>query len=92
MNYEDLKQHNLSMQAEFGHHNIRKRIHECDVCGHKDYWGDTWAYWGSIASEEDGKVLKFCSAKCRAEGDVDAIWRKKFGVRPKKNHRTRSVR
>lgn len=41
------------------------RLHECCVCGHVAEWGSSWWWYGSVLDEENGKVLKYCTDKCR---------------------------
>ena len=40
-------------------------IHECSVCWKSGEWSEQWAAYGSIRTQEDGVLVKTCSARCR---------------------------
>jgi hypothetical protein len=57
---------------------LHPRIHKCDVCAKEGYWDESWAWWGSLGSEDNGYVIKFCSDTC-ADCDPEAVWKRKYG-------------
>lgn len=42
------------------------RMHQCGVCGKNDFWGESWAWYGSYALYELGYWFTTCSEACRA--------------------------
>lgn len=64
MTYAELKAHNFAGMALHALDEVKIRIHKCDICGKTEPWSESWSYYGSLASEEFGHTLKFCSKKC----------------------------
>ena len=54
---------------------ITGRVHVCIECDKRDYWGDTWRWFGSWKDLDDGTIKKFCSETCAI------AWAEKTGAK-----------
>jgi len=58
----------------------QRRLHVCDGCGKEFVWDENSIWFGSLATEDCGHVLKMCSDGCRDSiGNPSAFFEKKFG-------------
>lgn len=50
------------------------RFYTCSICGCRDKWGPTWAWYGSYAQLEEwgmDKCILVCSAECQEKHEKE---------------------
>ncbi len=52
-------------------------VHTCDLCGRRGRWDDDWSFYGSIADQDAGIVLKTCGCARPSEKEATALLAKK---------------